>query len=168
MGSKPIQIVDEDDQPVKAAVKQEAWEQGLIHRVVRLVVENSDGQVLLQHRTPTKDIYPNCWDVSVSGHVDAGETYDAALAHEIAEELGFQDLQTTEIGSYRSNRIWKGLRFNRFNRCYKTRHDATPTHLEEGKIDGFKWFTVGEVKQLIKDHPDEVTDGLLEFFERYY
>lgn len=166
--SLPITIVDENDQPIGQATKQEAWEKGLIHRIVRVMVTNSKGQVLLQHRTPTKDIYPDCWDCAVGGHVDAGEDYDAAVQHEVAEELGIAGLKPQELGSYRSDETHHGHRFNRFTRVYTAVTDQTPTQLEEGKIDGFKWFTLEEVKQLIHDHPDKVTDGLRQVIEKFY
>ncbi len=168
MGSLPIQIVDENDQPVGSATKQEAWDKGLIHRCVRVVVENAAGQILLQHRTLTKDIFPNCWDTAAAGHVDAGEDYDAAVVHEIDEELGLKGLALTEMGTYRSDETIDGRRFNRFARVYRATSEETPTQFEVGKIDGWRWFTIQDIKELIKNHPDQVTDGLRQVFERYY
>src|SRR5689334_21980340 len=101
--TKPIVIVDEDDRPVGSATKQEAWEKGLLHRIVRLVIFNQAGQMLLQHRTPTKDIFPNCWDSAAAGHVDAGEEYDEAMTREMDEELGLEGLELKQLGSYRSD-----------------------------------------------------------------
>src|SRR6266545_7258157 len=160
MGSAPIQIVDENDQPVGSATKQEAWDKGLIHRCVRLMVHNKAGKVLLQHRTPTKDIFPNSWDTACAGHVDAGEDYDRAIEREIEEELGWSTLTLTKLGKYYASEVWQGRKFNRFNQCYKVEAEQTPTKLEEGKIDGWKWWRIQDVKKLVKDHPDQVTDGL--------
>lgn len=166
--SRLITIVDEDDQPTGSASKQEAWDRGLIHRIVRVMIENSKGQILLQHRTPTKDIFPDCWDNSSAGHVDTAEGYDQAAARELKEELGLEGLDLREVGSYRSNETWKGHQFNRFTRVYKVKADVVPGGLEAGKVDDARWFTLGEIKQLIKNHPDQVTDGLRQVIERYY
>lgn len=163
-----IMIVDESDRPVGSATKKEAWDQGLIHRIVRIMIENRKGQILLQHRTPTKDIYPNCWDNSVAGHVDAGEEYEQAAVRELREELGLEGLDYAEIGRYRSDETWNGHRFNRFSRVYKIKADVVPARLEEGKIDDARWFSVEDVKQLLSDHPDQVSDGLRQVIERYY
>jgi len=49
------------------------------------LVEN--GAVLLVHRSPTRQAYPDLWDLP-GGHVEAGESEPQALAREMHEELG--------------------------------------------------------------------------------
>ncbi|TDW25910.1 NUDIX domain-containing protein [Rhizobium azibense] len=46
-----------------------------------------DGQVLLVKRAPHKVWYPNHWDL-VGGHVESGESVEAALVREAQEEVG--------------------------------------------------------------------------------
>jgi isopentenyl-diphosphate delta-isomerase type 1 len=166
--SLPIQIVDEQDRPIGQASKEEAWAKGLIHRVIRIMLEDGKGNVLLQHRTPTKDIFPNCWDNSVAGHVDAREDYDQAARRELAEEIQVKKLPLTKIGNYRSDETWNGRRFNRFTACYNATIDFTPKPGEPDKIDAVRWFSIADAKKLIQDHPDQVTDGLRQVMERYY
>ena len=166
--SAPIAIVNEDDQIIGSASKQEAWDKGLLHRVVRIMIQNKEGKVLLQHRTPTKDIFPNCWDNSAAGHVDAGEEYDDAAYRELAEELGVSGIELHPIGSYRSEEIWKGHHFNRFTKCYVATMEKLPSKLEKGKVDDVRWFTIDEVKRMVDEKPDAVTDGLRQVVERYY
>ncbi len=166
--SAPIQIVDEQDRPVGQATKQEAWAQGLRHRIVRIMIENDRGEVLLQHRTPTKDIFPNCWDNSVAGHVDVGEDYLAAALRELREELGIGGVKLEEIGHYASDETWWEHRFKRFTYVYRLRYNAMPTKLEEGKVDDVQWKRIDDAKKLAKEHPNEVTDGLRQVLEKYY
>lgn len=163
-----IQIVDENDQPVGEATKEEAWDKGLIHRIVRIVISNKDGKILGQLRSPTKDIFPGCWDNSAAGHVDAGEDYDVAARRELEEELGIRNIPLKELGSYRSDETWNNHRFNRFTRCYLASLETLPQKLEAGKIDEVRWFTLDEIKALVRDHPDRVTDGLRQVIERFY
>jgi 16S rRNA (adenine1518-N6/adenine1519-N6)-dimethyltransferase len=166
--SAPIAIVNDDDEIIGSATKPEAWEQGLLHRVVRIMIHNKAGQILLQHRTPTKDIFPDCWDNSVAGHVDAGEDYDAAAIREVEEELGIRGLSLEPIGYYRSDETWKGHRFNRFTKCYVATMETLPKKLEAGKVDEVRWFSLDEVRQMVAGKPDAVTDGLRQVVERYY
>lgn len=166
--SLPIQIVNDADEPVGQSTKQEAWERGLIHRIVRVMLMAPDGRLLLQHRSPTKDIFPDRWDNSVAGHVDAGESYDEAARREASEELGLVDLELEGIGSYRSDETWEGHRFNRFTRVYQGRLAAIPTRLEVGKVDGVAWYSVDEARRMVREQPDRVTDGLRQVMERYF
>lgn len=46
-----------------------------------------DGLVLLVHRHPERESYPDCWDL-VGGHVEAGESLREAVIRECFEELG--------------------------------------------------------------------------------
>ena len=168
MASQPIQIVDTNDRPIRSASKQEAWDKGLFHRVVRVMVEDANGHILLQHRSPTKDLFPNRWDNSAAGHVDAGEDYDTAARRELAEELGLHDQPLTEIGRYFAAGGWQGRKTRRFSRVYKTVVSETPEPQEPDKITEVRWFSLDEVKQLIKDHPDQVSDGLAEVIKQFY
>ena len=59
-----------------------------LHPVVHLHVIDRYGKLYLQKRSAHKDIQPGKWDTSVGGHVDYGETIEAALMREAREELG--------------------------------------------------------------------------------
>ncbi|HEV2403066.1 MAG TPA: NUDIX domain-containing protein [Candidatus Saccharimonadales bacterium] len=166
--SAPIMIVDDHDRPIGAATKQQAWQQGLWHRVVRIVLEDGHGKVLLQHRSPTKDIYPNCWDNAAAGHVDAGEDYDTAAYRELREELGLADLTLEKVGQYRHRGVWHGLLMNRFVAIYRSTIAVTPESHEPHKIDAVRWFTIEEIKRLLEEHPTQVADGLVEVFVQLY
>lgn len=64
---------------------------GLWHRSVNVwVVNPRTRQVLLQQRSPHKDTYPNCWDVSVAGHITAGDRSDETARRECEEEIGLR------------------------------------------------------------------------------
>ena len=45
------------------------------------------GRGLLMHRAPTRQWYPDCWDLP-GGHVEVGESPAEALRRELGEELG--------------------------------------------------------------------------------
>lgn len=60
----------------------------LPHRSTYILVFDRAGRLFVHLRTPTKDVYPSHWDVSVGGVLGAGEAWDAGAARELAEELG--------------------------------------------------------------------------------
>lgn len=60
----------------------------LVHRVVHVLVFHPDGRLLLQKRAATRQVQPGKWDMSVGGHLSAGESYEQAVLREMREELG--------------------------------------------------------------------------------
>ena len=63
---------------------------GLRRLVVHVCVFNAKGEMLIQQRQPFKEGWPNLWDVSVGGGVQAGETTQQAARRELQEELGLE------------------------------------------------------------------------------
>lgn len=87
-GGELLDVVDELGQPTGQIVdKQTIHEQGIRHRDVHVWVTNGC-DMLEQQRTWDKTIMPGDWDISVGGHVAAGESYLEAAVRETAEELG--------------------------------------------------------------------------------
>ena len=86
--SEIFDIVDDSDELMVSASRNEVHKICLNHRSVHLLIFNKQGSVLLQKRSMEKDTFPGTWDSSVSGHVDSGETYDEAVIRESWEELG--------------------------------------------------------------------------------
>jgi isopentenyldiphosphate isomerase len=60
------------------------------YRTIFVLVKNERDEILIQKRSPTKDLYPNCWDLSVGGHVIYGDTYEETALRELEEELGIK------------------------------------------------------------------------------
>ena len=165
----PIQIVDKNDRPTGAASIDEARQKGLIHRIVRVMVEDAEGRILLQKRNATRDTYPNCWDNSAAGHVDEGESYEQAAVRELREEIGIKGFPLEEIGAYRTNRVHNGLTLNRFNRVYKvTVPNGTAFKIQEEEVAAAKWFSADEVRRLVSGKPHDVSDGLIEVVNKFY
>ena len=89
-------IVSEDDEVIGQAPRRMCHgNPALIHRAVHVLVFNPAGELLLQQRSPHKDIQPGKWDTSVGGHLAVGEPYLAAAHREMAEELGLNGLPLT-------------------------------------------------------------------------
>ena len=57
-----------------------------MHLVVAAALIRDD-RVLLCHRSPQREAYPNVWDFP-GGHVEPGESLHQALSRELLEELG--------------------------------------------------------------------------------
>lgn len=89
-------IVDDSDRVIGTASRSECHgNPALVHRAAHILVFNRAGQLLLQKRSPHKDIQPGKWDTSVGGHLDSGENYLEAAIREMREELGLSGLPLT-------------------------------------------------------------------------
>lgn len=83
--------VNEQDEPIGSVTRKVANSNpNIFHRSIKVFVFNQTGKLLIQQRSEMKDTFPNCWDVSVAGHVDWGETYLDAALREMHEEVGIQ------------------------------------------------------------------------------
>jgi isopentenyldiphosphate isomerase/intracellular septation protein A len=60
----------------------------LLHPVIHVHIVNSQRNLFLQKRSTGKDLYPNCWDTAIGGHVLSGESIEHAVHREAEEELG--------------------------------------------------------------------------------
>ncbi len=86
-----IDIVTHKGEPTgKTCLKSAAHRHGILHASVHVWFYTKKGQILIQKRSPQKDIFPNLWDVSVAGHVGASELPSICAVREIKEEIGHQ------------------------------------------------------------------------------
>nr|WP_320051419.1 NUDIX domain-containing protein [uncultured Desulfuromonas sp.] len=93
-----FEIVDENDDVVGLKPRNVCHgNPEFVHRVAHVLLFNSRGELLLQKRSPTKDVQPGKWDTSVGGHVDPGEDYLQAAYREMKEEVGVSDVTLTPL-----------------------------------------------------------------------
>ena len=100
-----VDILDSDGNATgHTALKSEAHENGWYHPSVHIWFFTEDKKVLIQQRAKNKDTFPLIWDVSVAGHIGAGEPVEEAAMREINEEIGLKveenDLQ--KIGVFKA------------------------------------------------------------------
>lgn len=119
----------------------------LLHPVIHLHIFNSEGKLLLQKRSKTKDIQPNRWDTSVGGHIDLGETPEKAALREASEELNIKDINPTFITKY----IIETDREREFTYCYYTIYDGECS-ADHNEVDECRFWTIEDIeKQLGKE-----------------
>ena len=88
-----IDIVDENGNYTgKTCLKSEAHKHGYFHPTIHVWLYTSDKKILLQKRALTKKVFPGLWDISVAGHIAAGEDINIAALREVKEEIGFDTL----------------------------------------------------------------------------
>ena len=85
----------------KTALKSEAHKNGWFHATAHIWFFTSDKKILLQKRALTKKVFPGIWDISVAGHIGAGEGILDGAKREVFEEIGLilEDKDFIKIGT---------------------------------------------------------------------
>lgn len=157
MSEEIFDVVNERDEIVGRERRSEVHRLGLKHRAVHVLVFNRAGQLFLQKRSMKKDTWPGAWDSSASGHLDAGESYDACAVREAGEELGLHLLQTPQ-------RLFKidaceqtGQEFVWLYRC----EAEGPFTLHPEEIECGDWFAPVQVTRWMTERPQDFASALL-------
>jgi isopentenyl-diphosphate Delta-isomerase len=105
--------------------REEIHRDGDWHRAAHLWIATPDGRVLLQRRAAQKDSWPLLWDVSIAGHVGAGETAQDAAMREAREELGLQVSGLEHLGTLRFQALLNGGAYveNELHEVYLVRQE---------------------------------------------
>lgn len=74
----------------QTAMKSKAHKQGLFHQTIHVWFYTKNAQILIQQRGKYKDTHPLLWDVSVAGHIGAGEEIETSAIREVSEEIGLE------------------------------------------------------------------------------
>lgn len=93
MRDELVAIVDPGNNVVGAAPRWQVREQGLLHRATYIYVFNARGELYVQLRTMTKDVYPGYLDLAAGGVVLAEESYEVSAARELEEEMGIAGVE---------------------------------------------------------------------------
>ena len=143
MQTEVFPIVDEAGNVIGKATRLECHSGSkMLHPVVHLHIFNNDGHLLLQKRSPNKDIQPGKWDTAVGGHVDYGETTEEALRREVLEELGITDFEAKQIGKY----IFESDIEKELVNSYKAVHNGPFTPNPE-ELDECRFWPISEIDE---------------------
>jgi isopentenyldiphosphate isomerase len=96
-GEELVEQIDADGRVIGVVTRARMRAENLRHRSVGIVVVNSRREVLIHRRAEDKDVWPGQWDIAAGGVVGAGESWEAAAAREIAEELGIVGAELTFV-----------------------------------------------------------------------
>lgn len=155
---------------------------GLCHRTVHLVLRTPQNWLALQVRGRRVD-WPGLLDLSVTGHVRAGLSWQQALQQEAAEELGLDILPTA--GMIGATGVWAvGAPYQRSETdslnppvhiCHLTQvFAATLTagglaglRFSDGEVEGLYLAGFDEVSRMVEETPDRLAPGLTQSWPYY-
>lgn len=156
-------VVNERDEVIGVERRGVVHRDGLLHRAVHILLQNAAGAVFLQRRSPLKDLNPDCWDSSCSGHLDSGEDYDHAAYREVGEELGVT-LAPGQIA-----------RLLKLEACRRTGHEFVwvyggkhegPFILQPEEISDGRFFPIAEIDAGLAAHPRDFSPAFRYVWEK--
>lgn len=82
-----LDLVNENDEVIGQMPRSEVTAKKMKNkRVINAFIVNDDGKLWIPRRSANKAQHPSALDMSVGGHVESGEDYDACFARETMEE----------------------------------------------------------------------------------
>lgn len=156
MKKEYIDIVSSKGIPIgKFALKSEIHSKGYYHNTVHIWFYTAAGDILLQQRAASKVICPSLWDVSVAGHIDAGETLTLGAVREIKEEIGLSisEDQLNKIGVFECFQKYEnGIIDNEFHHTFiaELKVDILELIPQPEEVKALKLVSIKAFKQLLK------------------
>ncbi|SHK28490.1 Isopentenyldiphosphate isomerase [Maribacter aquivivus] len=152
-----IDILDADGNMTKTtAMKSEAHKNGWFHQTVHIWFYTKDGSILMQQRGKEKDVYPLLWDVSVAGHIGAGEDIITSALREIQEEIGLTILpsELEKIGIFKSvknhSEVLKDYEFHH-TFIAKLKSPFSTLQKQDSEVEALKLISLNEFSKVLKD-----------------
>ena len=167
-----IDILDDEGYPTgKSCLKSKAHKKGYFHPTVHVWFYTKFGKVLLQKRGANKQTFPNFWDVSVAGHVTAGESIEAAALREVKEEIGLEikSSQLIKIDVRKNiNQFPNGIKDCEFQHVflYELKANLNELTKQDEEVDDLELFTLEDFKFYTKNHNGKIK--LVPADYRYY
>ena len=155
-----VQIVDRNNRPAGQVPRHVMRRDGLTHRASYILVFNRAGELFVQKRTLTKDVFPGFWDVAAGGVVLGGESYEQSAYRELFEELGVKDTQLEFLFDHyyadQQNKVWGHV----FSCCAEG-----PFVLQQEEIDEGIFLSPEEI--LARSNSEPFTPDGIEIVKRY-
>ena len=157
--------VDENDNQIGLRPKCDFFKSKHIHRASHLILFNSKDEILLQHRMPTKKVWPDLFTFSVDCTV-ADESYEECIQREMQEEIGI------------SIDVKRLFNFPYFGNIDKARHcvffgrSDDKIIPDKREIQMIKWIDADELKDDILKNPGiyvpPFVEGMKKYFDEFY
>ncbi len=136
--------------------RKKAHREGIPHEGVHLwIVRTSRGftEVLFQHRAGDKELYPDCLDITVGGHVVYGYTGNK-IQKEISEEIGITPPESDliDLGYFRYEERDGHLFHREFQRVYllKDERELNGYYFSDGEVDGIYAVPLRDLELLLE------------------
>lgn len=156
--SELLDIVNENDEVIGQAERDEVHAKGLLFRLVYVCFYTPDKQIILQKRSLSKKNDPSKLTTTVSGHVSAGQSYLEAAIRETSEETGIQidPSSLMHVGTLRADYSTAEYKSNAMRGlfAYEFTGGVDDLTVEAQDGAGFYTFTIENLEKQLASHPE--------------
>ncbi|MBL7206367.1 MAG: NUDIX domain-containing protein [Candidatus Aenigmarchaeota archaeon] len=162
MPDELLDVFDENNKPINVQkMISEIHRDGLWHRASHIWIYNSKGEILLQLRAEDKFVYPNMWDISAAGHVNANEEPIDSGLREMEEEIGLK-VKKEDLNFYRIRKnqaVFRNIKNNEFFYVYFLRFDSDVRglKLQKEEVQKIRFIPIDELEKQLKENPEMYT-----------
>lgn len=173
-----IDVLDENGIKTGAvATRNQVHQDGLWHRCIVVAILNDKNEILLQQRSHNKNKNPDMWDISVAGHISAGQDSLSAAAREINEEVSVNLGHHIDIKDFRYmfcfrkeqevNETYIDRQFFDFFVLRQPNLQLNDIEIQTSEVQAVKFCTMSELRTLIENHGVVERDALYATLEDY-
>lgn len=158
-----VAIVDFRDRAIGKATRRESHAMKKLHRIAGVIIANREGDILVQRRADNMML-----DYSASGHFPWKSTYLQGAEREVFEELGLL------IPKSKFRRIGKWINRTSFRYHIVTVFEVVGNYrisdirIDRGEVASVKYYTIKEVKRIMKDSPGRMMAGFRSALRIYF
>lgn len=158
-----IDVLDENGMFTgEVLTREEIHKRGLWHRSIVVAIVNEKNEILLQQRSEEKKTNAGMWDISVAGHISAGQDSLSAAAREINEEVSVLLGYRTEIKDFRYMYCFR--KEQKFKEDYIERQfydffilrtsgvDDKTLDFQVEEVQAVKFVNLNELQKMIDEH----------------
>lgn len=159
-----LDVLDEKGNPTGVSKPfDDVHRDGDWHRGAHVWLVRKNGELLLQRRSKHVSAYPLMWDISASGHIDAGDTSIQTAQKELREELGIDLPQErfecigTIIEQFVTNN--GGFTSNEFDDIYIVWiSDSMELQKNDSEVADLNWMHFSDLeKKIIAKDPEYIS-----------
>jgi len=151
-----VVLVDQNDKEIGVMEKQQAHEEGLLHRAISIFIFNDKKELLLQRRAAEKYHSPFLWTNTCCSHPRPEEGLMDAANRRLMEEMNLVcDLTHQFTFTYKAV-LEKGLTEYEFDHVYFGQSNEYPQP-NPAEVVSWKYLGLKEIEEEIKHHPELYT-----------
>ena len=159
MKEELLDVLDENGiKTGEILTRTEIHKKGLWHRIIVVAIINDKNEILIQQRSDNKDKNPGMWDISVTGHLSAGQDSLSAATREINEEVSISLGYSVEVKDFRfmfSYRKEEKVNENHYDRQFydffilrQNGLTADNIKFQSSEVQAIKFVSISELNEM--------------------